>query len=49
MNEREGLAQGPYMYVAAKAGFEPATLRTKGVESTNDPPRPTPFARLTRL
>src|SRR6218665_204151 len=31
----EGLAQGPY--VAARAGFEPATLRTKGDESTNEP------------
>ena len=35
---REGLAQGHY--VAARAGFEPATLRTKGDESTNEPPRP---------
>jgi len=35
----EGLAQGPY--VAARAGFELATLRTKGVESTYAPPRPT--------
>jgi len=35
----EGLAQGPYM--AAGAEFEPATLRTKGVESTNEPQRPT--------
>ena len=34
----EGLAQGPY--VAARAGFEPATLRTKGDESTNEPRRP---------
>ena len=34
----EGLAQGPY--VAARAGFEPATLRSKGDESTNEPPRP---------
>jgi len=25
----------------AKAGFDPATLRTKGIESTNAPPRPT--------
>jgi len=25
--------------VAAKEGFEPATLWTKGVESTNEPPR----------
>ena len=31
----EGLAQGPY--VAARVGFEPATLRTKGVKSTNTP------------
>ena len=37
----EGLAHGPYL--AARTGFEPATLRTKGVESTNEPPRPTPF------
>jgi len=29
----EGLAQGPY--VAARAGVEPMTLRTKGVDSTN--------------
>ena len=35
----EGLAQGPY--VAVRAGFEPATLRTKGVESTNESPHPT--------
>ena len=35
----EGLAQGPY--VAARAGFEPTTLRTKGDESANEPPRPT--------
>jgi|SRR6218665_328370 len=32
----EGLAQGPYM--AARAGFDPRTLRTKGDEFTNDPP-----------
>src|SRR6218665_3730010 len=31
----EGLAQGPY--VAARAGVEPTTLRTKGVDSTNTP------------
>ena len=35
----EGLAQGPY--VAARAGFEPEILRTKGDESTNESPRPT--------
>ena len=35
----EGLAQGPY--VAARVGFEPTALRTKGVESTNEPPHPT--------
>src|SRR6218665_23614 len=29
--ESEGLAQGPYV-----AGFEPATLPTKGAESTNE-------------
>ena len=31
----EGLRKGPY--VAARAGFEPTTLRTMGVESTNAP------------
>ena len=35
----EGLAQGPY--VAARAGLELVTLRTKGDESTNEPPHPT--------
>ena len=35
----EGLSQGHYE--AARAGFEPTTLRTKGVESTNAPPHPT--------
>src|SRR6218665_1331470 len=39
----EGLAQGPY--VAARAGFEPTTLRTKGVESTNEPLRLTRYHR----
>ena len=34
----EGLAQG--QYVAAIAGFEPATLRKKGNESTTNPTRP---------
>jgi len=34
----EGLAQGPY--VAARAVFEPAPLRTKGDESTNVPLHP---------
>ena len=34
----EGRAQGPY--VAARAGVEPMTLRTKGVDSTNAPPTP---------
>ena len=32
----EGLAQGPY--VATGAGFEPTTLLTIGIESTNEPP-----------
>src|SRR6218665_4199015 len=32
----KGPAQGPYM--AAKAGFEPTTLRSNGVASTNAPP-----------
>ena len=35
----EGLVEGPYM--AARPGFEPATLQTKGDESTNEPPHPT--------
>src|SRR6218665_1150207 len=34
----ERLAQGPY--VAARAEFEPATLRSRGIDSTNAPPRP---------
>ena len=37
----EELAQGPY--VAAKAGFEPTTLRSKSIDSTNAPSRPTLF------
>src|SRR6218665_1135279 len=32
----EELAQGPNL--AAKVGFQPATIRTKGDESTNEPP-----------
>src|SRR6218665_2494627 len=35
----EGLAHGQYL--AARAGFKPATLRSKGNESANEPPRPT--------
>src|SRR6218665_300725 len=34
----EGLAQG--LYGAARAGVEPMTLRTKGVDSTNAPHTP---------
>ena len=34
----EGLAQGPY--VADRAGVEPMTFRTKGVDATNAPPMP---------
>jgi len=34
----EGLAQSPY--VAARAGVEPMTLRTKGVDSNNVPVTP---------
>jgi len=34
----EGLAQG--LYVAARAGFKPTTLRTKRDESTKEPPCP---------
>src|SRR6218665_1483543 len=37
----KGLAQGPYIYVAARAGVEPTTLRLKAIDSTNAPPRPT--------
>ena len=37
----EELAQG--LYIAARVGFEPATLRMKGDESTNEPPCPTSF------
>ena len=35
----EGLTQGQYL--AARAGFEPTTLRSKGIDSTNAPPGPT--------
>src|SRR6218665_1329949 len=35
----EGFAQGPC--VAARAGFEHTTLRAKGFDSTDAPPRPT--------
>ena len=35
----EGLAQDPY--VATRAGFEPTTLRSKRIDSTNAPQRPT--------
>ena len=39
----EGLAQGSY--VAARAGFELTTLRTKVNEFTNEPPRRTNVGR----
>ena len=32
----EGIAQGPY--IAAKVGFEPATLQTQDTELTTEPP-----------
>jgi len=35
----EGLAQGPYM--AVRARFELMTFRSKGIDSTKAPPRPT--------
>ena len=35
----EGPAQGPYM--ASRVGFEPATLWSKSIDSTNVPPCPT--------
>src|SRR6218665_194945 len=34
----------PSPYVAVKAGFGPATLRSKGIDSTNAPPRPSTFS-----
>ena len=37
-NVSERLASGPY--VAVRAGVEPMTFRTKGVDSTNTPPSP---------
>src|SRR6218665_2837278 len=37
----KGLAQGPYMYMAARAGVEPTTLRLKAIDSTKAPPCPT--------
>src|SRR6218665_205076 len=37
----EGLDRG--LYVAARVGFEPATLRTQGTKLTTDPPRPTRY------
>ena len=37
----EGLTQGPY--VAARAGFGPAILRSKSIDSTNASPRPTRY------
>jgi len=36
-----GLVQGLYMYVAARAGFKPTTLRSKGFDSPNAPPHST--------
>ena len=37
----DGLAQGSYL--AARAGFKPTSLRTKGVDSANAPPTPHTF------
>src|SRR6218665_1387169 len=34
----EGLAQGAYVYMAARAGVEPTTLRLKIIDSTKAPP-----------
>src|SRR6218665_1048158 len=42
----EGLAQ--VLYVAARIGFEPATLRMQGTELTTGPPRPLLKPRLNR-
>src|SRR6218665_748456 len=33
-------------YVATRAGFEPTTPRSKGLDSTNAPPRPTTSTRF---
>src|SRR6218665_2400971 len=43
----KGLVQGPY--VGARAGFEPATFRTKGAESTNALPRPRSIETRSKL
>ena len=37
-------AQG--LYMATRAGYEPTTLRLKGIDSTSAPPRPTKFPIL---
>ena len=42
----KGLVEGPYM--AARAGFEPTTLRSNGVVSTNAPPCPTNTCSFTQ-
>src|SRR6218665_342399 len=41
--DRMNIAQGPC--VAAREGFEPTTLQSKGIDSTNLPPRPTSAIR----
>ena len=41
---RDELAQGPY--VAARVGFEPATLRMKGIKPTTEPRRPTSLSSM---
>ena len=41
--DRMNIAQGPC--VAAREGFEPTTLQSKSVDSTNLPPRPTSAIR----
>jgi len=43
----EGLAQGSY--AAARAGFEPTTLWTKGDKFTNKKPRPTMYCMVLYL
>ena len=43
----EGRAQGPY--VAARAEFEPTTLRSKGIDSTSATPRPTKCTSVTLI
>ena len=44
----EGLAQGPYIYVAVREEFELTTIRLTAIDSTNEPPR-SPFSSIQLL